>query len=86
MTAVRPDPAEPVRPQNTGAGWGLMRMVQHWIDARGEGVLVGLMLAAFIVLWLAFQTVSLLPVDLRDDASEAACGRKPSRSATSTRR
>ena len=59
-------------PQNTGAGWGLMRMVQRWIDARSEGVLVGLMLAAFIVLWLAFQTVSLLPVDLRDDASEAA--------------
>ncbi len=72
MTAVRPDPAEPMRPQNAGAGWGLMPMAQRWIGARSEGVLVGLMLAAFVVLWMVFQTVSLSPVDLRDDASEAA--------------
>ena len=70
MTFVRPEPAEPLRPQR--ASWPPVRFAQRWIDAHSEGVVVGSMLAAFIVLWMVFQTVSLLPVDLRDDASEAA--------------
>ncbi len=49
-----------------------MTLAQRWVSARSEGVLVGLILAAFIGLWMTFQTVSLAPVDLRDDASEAA--------------
>ena len=72
MTVVRPEPAEDLQPWRTSAGWRLVRLAQRWIDARSEGVVVGLMLAVFVVLWMAFQTLSLAPVDLRDDASEAA--------------
>ena len=72
MTVVRPEPAEDLEPWRASAGWRLVRLAQRWIDARSEGVVVGLMLAAFVVLWMAFQTISLAPVDLRDDASEAA--------------
>jgi hypothetical protein len=72
MTVVRPEPAEDLHPWSASAGWRLVRLAQRWIDARSEGVVVGLMLAVFIVLWMAFQTISLAPVDLRDDASEAA--------------
>jgi dolichyl-phosphate-mannose-protein mannosyltransferase len=72
MTVARPDPAERVPPQSAGGGWGLMRSAQRWASAHSEPVLVGLILAAFIVLWMGFQTVSLAPVDLRDDAAEAA--------------
>ena len=43
-------------------------LAQRWIDARSERPVVGLMLVAFVVLWMAFQTVSPAPVDMRDDA------------------
>ena len=72
MAVVRPDPAEHLRPQSAGVGWRLMAFAQRWVSARSEGVLVGMILVAFIVLWMTFQTVALAPVDLRDDASEAA--------------
>ncbi|MGA9432384.1 MAG: glycosyltransferase family 39 protein [Xanthobacteraceae bacterium] len=58
--------------QSDGGGLSLARSAQRWINARSEPVVVGVIFAAFIVLWMVFQTVSLAPVDLRDDASEAA--------------
>jgi 4-amino-4-deoxy-L-arabinose transferase-like glycosyltransferase len=72
MTAVAPEPAERPRPQRADFGRRVMQRAQVWLDARGDAVAVGLMVAAFAVLWMVFQTVSLAPVDLRDDASEAA--------------
>lgn len=42
------------------------------VDDAGEGRIVVAALAAFTVIWLAFATVSLWPVDLRNDAAEAA--------------
>ena len=72
MTVVRPEPAEDLQPRSANIGWRLMRRAQCWVSARSEGVVVGLILAVFVVLWMAFQTISLAPVDLRDDASEAA--------------
>ncbi len=72
MADVRPDPAKPMRSRSANAGWRAMQFAQYCVCAQSEGAVVGLMLAVFIVLWMAFQTVSLAPVDLRDDASEAA--------------
>ncbi len=72
MTVVRPEPAEKLQPRSANVGWPLVRLAQRWVSARSEGVVVGLMLAVFIALWMAFQTISLAPVDLRDDAAEAA--------------
>ena len=42
------------------------------ITGYGDGWLVAAALLGFLVLWLLFHTVALAPVDLRDDASEAA--------------
>ncbi len=72
MTVVRPEPAGDLRPRSANIGWPLVRLVQRWVSARSEGAVVGLILAVFIVPWMAFQTISLTPVDLRDDAAEAA--------------
>lgn len=72
MTAARPDPAEQSSSPRAGAGWRLVEAAQRWVGGRNEGAVVACMLGIFAVLWLAFQTVSLAAVDLRDDASEAA--------------
>ncbi len=42
------------------------------IVGYGDGLPVAMALFGFLALWLAFHTVALAPVDLRDDASEAA--------------
>jgi len=44
------------------------RLVEDYSDAR----IAAFTLAGFVALWLAFHTVSLWPVDLRNDAAEAA--------------
>ena len=72
MTAGRPDPAEHLSSQRPGAARRLGEAAQRFADASSEGAVVACTLGIFAVLWLAFQTVSLAPVDLRDDASEAA--------------
>jgi 4-amino-4-deoxy-L-arabinose transferase-like glycosyltransferase len=72
MTAVRPDPAEHSSSLRAGAGRRLVEAAQRCAGGSSEGAVVAWVLAIFAVLWLVFQTVSLAPVDLRDDASEAA--------------
>ena len=72
MTAVRPDPAEQSRLRKTAADWRLIGTAQRFVGGSGEAAMAVCALAIFAVLWMAFQTVSLAPVDLRDDASEAA--------------
>ena len=71
MAVIRPDPAEQLRPQLAGAEW-LIKPVQGLVGERGEGAVAAWILGAFVVLWMSFHTVSLAPVDLRDDAAEAA--------------
>ncbi|MFZ3358240.1 MAG: glycosyltransferase family 39 protein [Xanthobacteraceae bacterium] len=72
MAVVRPDPAEHLRPQIAGAEWRLIKAAQRVVGEYSEGAIIAWTLAAFVVLWMVFHTVSLLPVDLRNDASEAA--------------
>ncbi len=72
MTAVRPDPAGHSSSQRADAGWRLVEATQRFVGGCGEGAVVAWVLGIFAGLWLVFQTVSLAPVDLRDDASEAA--------------
>jgi 4-amino-4-deoxy-L-arabinose transferase-like glycosyltransferase len=57
MAVTNPDRSESSGPQIAGFG---------------DGWLVAAALAGFLVLWVLFHTVALAPVDLRDDASEAA--------------
>src|SRR5487761_1366633 len=71
MAVIRPDPAEQLRPQLAGAEW-LIKPVQGLVGERGEGAVAAWILGAFVVLWMSFHTVSLAPVELRDDAAEAA--------------
>jgi len=71
MAVIRPDPAEQLHPQLAGAE-RLIKPVQGLVGERGEGAVAAWILGAFVVLGMSFHTVSLAPVDLRDDAAEAA--------------
>jgi 4-amino-4-deoxy-L-arabinose transferase-like glycosyltransferase len=70
MTAVQPNPDQRARPARGGNP--LIAATQRLIEEARERRIVAVALAAFVVLWMGFQTVSLWPVDLRNDAAEAA--------------
>ncbi len=72
MTIIRPDPAAHSGPQITGGGNRLTKAAQRFVSDHNEGAIVAWTLGAFAMLWMLFHTLSLAPVDLRDDASEAA--------------
>ena len=72
MTAVGSDPAGHVGPPIADAERGFICCAQRLIGGRSEATLGVCVLGIFAVLWMAFHTVSLWPVDLRDDAAEAA--------------
>ena len=72
MTIVRPDPAEQLRPPMAGADRRLLRPARRFVSESSEGAVVAWALGIFVVVWMLFHTVALAPVDLRDDASEAA--------------
>ncbi len=65
-------PATPSRPQLSGGGRRLLQLAQNLTSSSGEGAVVAAIIALFVVLWMAFHSVSLAPVDLNDDAAEAA--------------
>lgn len=50
---------------------GLVAAARRIVDESGEGRIVAGALIAFVVVWMAFHTVSLWPADLRNDAAEA---------------
>jgi 4-amino-4-deoxy-L-arabinose transferase-like glycosyltransferase len=68
MTVANPEPG---RVRASGAG-RLVAAARRAVEDHSEPRIVALTLAAFVVLWMAFQTVALWPVDLRNDAAEAA--------------
>jgi len=72
MSALSPPPAAPLGSPIAEARWRPVRAMQRLIGGYGEGAVVAITLGLFAVLWLVFHTVALAPVDLRDDASEAA--------------
>jgi 4-amino-4-deoxy-L-arabinose transferase-like glycosyltransferase len=68
MTVANPEPGA-VR---TSGARRLVAAARRAVEDFSEPRIVALTLAAFVVLWMAFQTVALWPVDLRNDAAEAA--------------
>src|ERR1700761_1395740 len=68
MTVTDPDPATAPA---SGASM-LLAPARRVIETGGEGRIVACALAVFAALWMGFHTVSLWPVDLRNDAAEAA--------------
>jgi hypothetical protein len=72
MAVVRPDPADGPRPQLSSADWRPVRRAQEFLGVHGERAIVAWSLAGFVVLWALFHIIALAPVDLRDDAAEAA--------------
>jgi len=64
-------------PDRTASGFaGLIDRLgqpgRNFIDEHAEGTIVLSALAAFVVLWMVFDVVSLASVDLHPDWSEAA--------------
>jgi len=68
MTVADPDKAT----RGASGARALVTAAGRLIDGAGERRIVAVALIAFVGLWLAFHTVSLWPVDLRNDAAEAA--------------
>lgn len=68
MTVANPEPGTV---QTRGAR-RLVALARRAVEDYSEPRIVAMTLAAFVVLWMAFQTVALWPVDLRNDAAEAA--------------
>ncbi len=64
----------PDRTHSRFAGWidRLCQPGRRFIDKHAEGTIVLSALAAFVVLWMIFDVVSLASVDLHPDWSEAA--------------
>jgi 4-amino-4-deoxy-L-arabinose transferase-like glycosyltransferase len=68
MTVANPEPGTVRRSGARRLVAAACRAVEGYREPR----IVAVTLAAFVVLWMAFQTVALWPVDLRNDAAEAA--------------
>lgn len=52
------------------ATW-LTRLGQRFVAETREGTILAWSLGSFVLLWMAFDTVALSPVDVRDDTGEA---------------
>ena len=72
MTISHPDPADGLRPQRANFGSQLIHSAAQFVTASAEGRIVAWAVAGFIAVWTAYDTVSLWPVALHWDASEAA--------------
>ncbi|HTZ00957.1 MAG TPA: glycosyltransferase family 39 protein [Xanthobacteraceae bacterium] len=70
MTVTQPNPTEAGLSTRGGPRW--LEAARRAVESGREGRIVAAVLAAFVIVWLAFHTVSLWPVDLRNDAAEAA--------------
>lgn len=66
------DPAGDLRPQRAKIAWRLIHSIDHLVATTTEGRLVAWAIVGFAGVWMLYDTVSLLPVALHWDASEAA--------------
>ena len=72
VTIAHPDPADGLRPQEANFASRLVHAAQRFVATSGEGSIVAWALGGFVVVWMLYDTVSLLTVDVRWDASEAS--------------
>jgi 4-amino-4-deoxy-L-arabinose transferase-like glycosyltransferase len=72
VTISHPDPVGSLRPQDAKFGSQLIRSAAQFVAARAEGRIVSWGIVGFIAVWMIYDTVSLWPVALHWDASEAA--------------
>jgi 4-amino-4-deoxy-L-arabinose transferase-like glycosyltransferase len=71
MSVARPDPKKRARLLFAGFADGLSRAGARVVAGNAEGAIVLAALAAFVVLWMLFDIVSLASVDVHPDVSEA---------------
>lgn len=72
MTISHRDPAGDLRPQGAKIASPLIHSIECVLATTAEGRIVAWALVGFAAVWLLYDTVSLLPVALHWDASEAA--------------
>jgi 4-amino-4-deoxy-L-arabinose transferase-like glycosyltransferase len=72
VTISHPDPAGGLGPQRANLGAQFINSAAEFLAARAEGRIVTGAVAGFIAVWTIYDTVSLWPVALHWDASEAA--------------
>jgi 4-amino-4-deoxy-L-arabinose transferase-like glycosyltransferase len=72
VTISHPDPADGLRPQRANFGAQFINSAAQFLTASAEGRIVACAVAGFIAVWTVYDTVSLWPVALHWDASEAA--------------
>lgn len=72
MTISHRDPAGELRPQGAKVASRLIHSIEHVVTATTEGRIVAWWIVGFAAVWMLYDTVSLLPVALHWDASEAA--------------
>jgi 4-amino-4-deoxy-L-arabinose transferase-like glycosyltransferase len=71
MSRASHDPTGHARSRIAGFAERLGRATERFVDETPEGVIVLLALAAFVVLWMIFWTVSTAPLDVHIDNDEA---------------
>ena len=72
MTISHPDPAGGLRPQGPKAASQFVHSAAQFVATNAEGRIVAWAIVGFAGVWMLYDTVSLLPVALHWDASEAA--------------
>ena len=72
MTISHPNPAGDLRPQDAKAASRLIHSIAQTVSTAAEGRIVAWAIVGFAAIWMIYDTVSLWPVALHEDASEAA--------------
>jgi 4-amino-4-deoxy-L-arabinose transferase-like glycosyltransferase len=72
VTISHPNPAGGLRPQRTTIASRLIHSAEQLVATTAEGRIVAWAVVGFAGVWMLYDTVSLLPVALHWDASEAA--------------
>ena len=72
MSVARRDPPDRAEPRFALLAERLVLAGERIIASNREGVIIAGALGCFAALWMLYDTVSLAPVDLRWDASEAS--------------
>ena len=72
MSAARRDPPDRAKPGSAPFAERLVLAGRRLVAENHEGVIVAGALGCFAALWMLYDTISLAPVDLRWDASEAS--------------
>ena len=72
MSAARRHPPDRAKPGSAPFAERLVLAGRRLVTEKHEGVIVAGALGCFAALWMLYDTITLAPVDLRWDASEAS--------------